>query len=221
MIVFDLTYLFIGVADFALISLYMIEHENAARQFKGQPKKPYSHHFDSMFFIIFLVVILVFAYFAMLPAIYCLARLVKGWLGYSILSKGDKRKLSGELMVERRRSAVSSLLGSLTYNGGLEETGGIPPNATYPQAMAYLAIWMADNYAHKATMSSQIDQCKSYWLSLRYSSGVNGGEEARATALANELPQQVDAYLSFLAAANYDSLDYWPAVKEYIGTNLQ
>ena len=71
MIVFDPTYLFISVADFAVISLYMIEHENAARQFKEQPKKPYAHHFDSMFFVIFFIVILVFAYFALLPAIFC------------------------------------------------------------------------------------------------------------------------------------------------------
>lgn len=219
----DSTYLYVGIASFIVIAMYMIEHENASRAYKSLSKKPYTHHLENMFFVIFFCVIVLFAYISVVPAIYCAIRLVKGWLGFSILSRSDKRKLDSELMIERRKDSIAKLLGNLPYNGGLSETGGIPPNATYQQAMAYIAIWLADNYAEKPSLNEQIEQCKLYWLSLRYSVSNDSSptERANAAALAQALPGQVEGYCRFLDDQDQQSTAYWPQVEAYVSSHLQ
>ncbi|MFK7733061.1 MAG: hypothetical protein AB8B48_15685 [Pseudomonadales bacterium] len=219
----DSTYLYIGIASFVVIAVYMIEHENASRAYKDLLKKPYSHHVENMFFVVFFCIVVLFAYISLVAAIYCAIRLIKGWLGFSILSKNDKRKLDSEMMIERRQNSIARLLGKLPYNGGLSETGGIPPNATYPQAMAYVAIWLADNYAEKTELAEQIDHCKRYWLSLRYSDPSHDGpiNSMNAAALANALPEQVASYCNFLEDQDQHSTDYWPNVETYVSANLQ
>ncbi|MEM8496524.1 MAG: hypothetical protein AAF542_00790 [Pseudomonadota bacterium] len=219
----DSTYIYIGSASFIVIAVYMIEHENASRHYKGLLKKPYAHHIENMFFIIFFCIVVLFAYISLVAAIYCAIRLAKGWLGFSILSRNDKRKLDSELMIERRKTSITELLGNLPYNGGLSDTSGIPPSATYPQAMAYIAIWLADNYPEKNNLGLEIERCKRYWLSLRYSVATNATslDREKAKVLANTLPGQVEAYLDFLERQNHQAPDYWPNVEAYVVRHLQ
>lgn len=219
----DSSYIHIGIASFIVIAVYMIEHENASRAYKGLLKKPYSHQLENMFFIVFFCVVVLFAYISVVPAIYCAIRLVKGWLGFSILSKNDKLKLDSELMTERRQRSITRLMGNLPYNGGLSETGGIPSNATYHQAMAYIAIWLADNYAEKNSLGDEIEHCKRFWLSLRYSvlSDATSADHEKANLLANALPDQVEQYFAFLESQNYNNTEYWPSVEAYVLAHLQ
>lgn len=219
----DSTYVYIGIASFIVIAVYMIEHENASRVYKGLTKKPYAHHIENMFFIIFFCIVVLFAYISVVPAIYCAIRLAKGWLGFSILSKNDKRKLDSELRVERRKTSITGLLDNLPYNGGLSDTSGIPPSATYPQAMAYIAIWLADNYPEKNDLGREIEHCKQYWLTLRYSvaAGATPLDREKASVLAKSLPGQVEAYFDFLEKQNHEAPDYWPNVEAYVLSHLQ
>lgn len=188
----DSTYLYIGVASFLVIAIYMIEHENAARTYKGLLKKPYGHHVNNMFFIVFFFIVVLFAYISLVPALYCAARLVKGWLGFSILSDSDKRKLDIEIRTERRKETIAKLLGNLPFNGGPGGSWSIPPQATYQQAMAYIALWLADNYYSDASAEEDINQCKRYWLSLRYSAP----NEAMQAATHTDFFSQHFAYAS-------------------------
>lgn len=219
----DSTYIYIGIASFVVIAVYMIEHENASRAYKGLPKKPYAHHIENMFFIVFFCIVVLFAYISVVPAIYCAIRLAKGWLGFSVLSKNDKRKLDSELMTERRQSSITRLIGKLPYDGGLSEAGAIPRDASYHQAMVYIAVWLADKYVEKNSLRNEIEHCKRVWLSLRYSvsTAATSMDDEKASLLANALPDQVEQYFAFLESQNHNDTEYWPKVETYILAHLQ